>query len=152
PLAALGIIAGSLRRALLGKWTSLVNPIHSLAAGLWLGTLFVLLAARLSALLLHEPTRARRRAIAADMVNGFSPLALPLGGVVIVFGLITSWRLLPRLSNLWSAPYGYALIAKLVFVVLVFALGAWNWRWQRPLLGAEATAVSIRRSSIGELS
>ena len=91
-LAAVGVIVATLRSALLGKWSSLVNPIHSLAAALWIGTLFVLVVAGLSALLVHEPTRARRGAIAADMVNGFSPLALSMGGVVVLFGLITAWR------------------------------------------------------------
>lgn len=151
-LAAFGIIVATLRSALLGKWSSLINPIHSLAAALWIGTLFMLVAAGLSALLVHEPTRARRGAIAADMVNGFSPLALTMGGVVVLFGLITAWRHLHRLSNLWSTPYGDALIVKLVFVAFVFALGGWNWRRQRPTLGSESAAVSIRRSAVLELT
>jgi putative copper export protein len=150
--AAVGILGASLRSAFLGKWASLVNPVHALAAGLWIGTLFVLVTAGLSALLKHEPTRERRGAIAADMVNGFSPLALTMGGVVVLFGVITAWRHLHRLSNLWSTPYGYALIAKLVFVALVFALGAWNWRRQRPALGSSEAATSIRRSSLSELT
>ncbi len=116
------------------------------------GTLFVLVVAGLSALLVHEPTRQRRGAIAADMVNGFSPLALSMGGVVVLFGSITAWRHLHRLSNLWSTPYGDALIVKLIFVAIVFALGAWNWRRQRPMLGAESAAVAIRRSAIAELT
>lgn len=151
-LAAVGVIAGALRSAFLGKWSSLINPVHSLAAGLWIGTLFVLVVAGLSALLKHEPTRERRGAIAADMVNGFSPLALSMGGVVVLFGAITGWRHLHRLSNLWSTPYGQVLIAKLFFVAIVFLLGAFNWRRQRPTLGSESAAISIRRSSIGELT
>ena len=110
------------------------------------------MAAGLSALFRHEPAYTRRGAIAADMVNGFSPLALAMGGVLVTFGLITAWRHLHRLSNLWSTPYGYAVIVKLVFVAMVFALGGWNWRRQRPTLGGEAAAVSIRRSAIAELS
>jgi len=152
PVAAIGVIVGALRTALLGKWTSLVNPIHSLAAGLWLGTLFVLVVAGLSALLRHEPTRDRRGAIAADMVNGFSPLALTMGGIVVVFGLTTAWRHLHHLSALWTTPYGYTLIVKLVVVAFVFALGAWNWRRQRPMLGTEPAAVAIRRSARVELT
>lgn len=152
PVAAVGVVAGALRNAFLGQWSRLINPIHSLAAGMWIGTLFVLVVAGLSALMRHEPTRERRGAIAADMVNGFSPLALTMGGVVVVFGVITAWRHLHVLSNLWSTPYGYALIAKLVFVGLVFALGGWNWRRQRPTLGSESAAASIRRSSTAELS
>jgi putative copper export protein len=151
-LAAVGVVVGSLRAALLGKWASLINPVHVLAAGLWIGTLFVLVTAGLSALLVHEPTRARRGAIAADMVNGFSPLALTMGGVVVVFGVITAWRHLHVLSNLWSTPYGMALIGKLCFVAAVFALGAWNWRRERPMLGSEPAAAAIRRSGTAELS
>jgi putative copper export protein len=151
-LAAIGVIVGSLRAVFTGKWASLVNPIHVLAAGLWIGTLFVVVLAGLTALLKHEPTRARRGAIAADMVNGFSPLALTMGGVVVLFGLITAWRHLHVISNLWSTPYGITLIIKLCFVAGVFSLGAWNWRRQRPTLGTEGAAASIRHSSLRELS
>lgn len=150
-LAAIGVVAGALRVAFLGQWSRLVNPVHSLAAGLWIGTLFVLVLAGISSLLKHEPTRERRGAIAADMVNGFSPLALTMGGVVVTFGLITAWRHLHRIENLWATPYGIALIVKLCFVGVVFGLGAWNWRRQRPTLGSEQAAISIRRSSITEL-
>jgi putative copper export protein len=152
PLAAIGVVAGALRLVFLGQWSKLVNPVHSLAAGLWIGTLFVLVVAGLSALLRHEPSRPRRGAIAADMVNRFSPLAMTMGGVVVLFGLITAWRHLHVLSNLWSTPYGDALIVKLLFAGSVFLLGAWNWRRQRPTLGTEEAAVSIRRSATGELA
>jgi copper transport protein len=86
------------------------------------------------------------------MVNGFSPLALTMGGLVVLFGLITAWRHLHVISNLWSTPYGITLIIKLCFVAAVFSLGAWNWRRQRPTLGTEGAAVSIRHSSMRELS
>jgi putative copper export protein len=151
-LAAVGVIAGALRSVFLGQWSRLINPVHSLAAGLWLGTLFVLVIAGLALLFQHEPSVARRGAIAAAMVNGFSPLALTMGGVVVLFGVITAWRHLHVLSNLWATPYGIALIVKLLLVALVFTLGAWNWRRQRPMLGSEPAAMAIRRSSAVELT
>jgi putative copper resistance protein D len=150
PIAAAAVVAGSLRAAFIGKWASVVNPVHELAAGLWIGSLFVLVAAGLTSLLQHE-ARDRRGAIAADMVNRFSPLALTMGAVVVIFGVITAWRHLHILSNLWSTPYGYTLIAKLCVVSFVFGLGAWNWRRQRPTLGSESATVSIRRSATAEL-
>ena len=55
-------------------------------------------------------------------------------------------------SSLYTTPYGYALLVKLCFVALVFILGTWNWRRQRPRLGSEEAAGRIRRSSIMELS
>jgi putative copper export protein len=86
------------------------------------------------------------------MVNGFSPLALSMGVVVVLFGVITAWRHLHHINALWTTPYGITLIIKLVFVAMVFALGAWNWRRQRPTLGSEAAAASIRRSASAELT
>ncbi len=152
PIAAVGIVGIAFQPSFIGRWMSLFNPIHRLAAGLWIGTLFVLVFAGLVPLLRHEELRDRRGAIAADMVNRFSPLALSMGGIVVVFGLITAWRHLPLLSDLWTTPYGYALIVKLMLVAIVFGLGAFNWRRQRPTLGSESAAVSLRRSARAELT
>lgn len=150
-LALVGVVAGTLYPVFWGSWTKLVNPIHELAAGLWIGTLFVMVVAGLAAVLRDEPRREIRGVIVRDMVNGFSPVALVMGSIVVIFGLITAWRHLHVLSNLWQTPYGMTLIAKLCLVACVFGLGAWNWRRQRPSLGTEGAAVAIRRSATGEL-
>jgi putative copper export protein len=152
PLAAIGIVGVAFQPAFLAKWISLVNPIHRLAAGLWIGTLFMLVVVGLVPLLRHEELRDRRGAIAADMVNRFSPLALSMGGVVLVLGAITAWRHLPVISDLWTTPYGYALLVKLALVATVFGLGAFNWRRQRPTLGSESAAISLKRSARHELT
>lgn len=150
-LAALGVVLTQLRGALGGQLLRMVNPLHVLFASLWIGTLFVLVVAGIGAVLQDEPARERRGAIVADMVNRFSPLALGSAGLVALFGVITAWRHLHRLSALWTTPYGYALLAKLVVVGVVMTLGAWNWRRQRPRLGSEDAARAIRRSATGEL-
>jgi len=100
--AAFGVIGGALRSVFVGAWKQSVSPIHSLAAGLWIGTLFFVVVAGLSALLVHERTRERRAQIAADLVNGFSPLALSMGGVVVLFGVTTAWLHLHTISELWT--------------------------------------------------
>jgi putative copper export protein len=151
-LALVGLLGGALRSIFTGQWDRLLTPIHVLAAGLWLGTLFVLVTAGLSALFRHEQTRERRGAIAADMVNGFSPLALTMGGVVVLMGVILAWQNLTAISDFWTTNYGIALLVKLVFVACVFGLGAWNWRKQRPLLGSEGAAHAIRRSARAEIA
>lgn len=150
-LAALGVVLTQLRGALGGQLLRMVNPLHVLFASLWIGTLFVLVVAGIGAVLQDEPARERRGAIVADMVNRFSPLAFVSAGLVALFGVITAWRHLHRLSALWTTPYGYALLAKLVVVGVVMTLGAWNWRRQRPRLGSEDAARAIRRSATGEL-
>lgn len=150
-LAATGVVIGGLRNALVGNFERLVTPTHLLAGGLWIGTLFVLVVAGIAVVMRHEPPE-RRGPLVADMVNAFSPLALAMGGLLVLMGLIAAWRELGGdLTLLWTTPYGYALLTKLCFVALVFALGAWNWRRQRPTLGSEGAAGSIRRSARGEL-
>jgi copper transport protein len=150
-LAALGAILGQVRGVLGGQLVRLVNPLHVLFASLWIGTLFVLVVAGLGSLFRDEPTAEGRGALAARMVNGFSPLALVSAACVAIFGVITAWRHLHRLDALWTTPYGLALIAKLAAVAVVVALGAWNWRRQRPALGSDTSARSIRRTATSEL-
>ena len=151
PVAAVGIIGGQLAAILSGRWSSLVNPVHALLAGLWIGTLSMLVVAGLPTVLRHA-ARVQRGPIAADMVNGFSPLALTCGPLLVLSGLTTAWLHLNPLSSLWTTPYGYALLTKLCLVALVFGLGAWNWRRQRPRLGSEEAAHLIRRSATMELA
>jgi putative copper export protein len=151
-LAILGVVAGPLVPLFLGKWLSLVNPLHRLMAGFWIGTLFVLVLAGLGTVLRDERSKERRGQMAADMVNGFSPMALACAAVLVLSGITTAWRHLTPFSSLWTTAYGWTLIVKLCLVAGVFALGAWNWKRQRPQLGTEGGAVAIRRSARAELT
>jgi putative copper export protein len=150
PVAAAGLIGSELAVLLAGRLQSVVNPLHQLFGGFWLGTLAVLVIAGM-ATVLRGPA-GLRGPVVADLVNGFSPLALTCGPLLVLTGVITAVLHLQPLSSLWSTPYGYALLVKLGLVAGVFALGAWNWRRQRPRLGSEAASVLIRRSSVWELS
>ncbi len=149
-VGAVGLIGAQLTVVLSGRWVGLVNPAHQLFGSLWLGTLLVLVLAGFSSVLRDAPRL--RGTIAADMVNGFSPLALTAAPLLVASGVTTALLHLHPFSSLYTTPYGYALLVKLCFVVLVFILGAWNWRRQRPRLGSEEAAGRIRRSSIMELS
>lgn len=151
-LAAIGFVAGLLRNAFLAQWGELSNPLHVLAAGLWIGTLFVMLVAGIQIVLHNEVARDERGAMVSDMVYSFSPLALSAAPVLITFGVIIAWEHLHVLSNLWSSPYGIALMVKLCLVAVVFALGAWNWRRQKPTLGTETAALAIKRSATMEVA
>jgi len=150
-LAALGVIAGALTPGFFGQWARMVNPLHVLAGGLWIGTLFMLLTLGIPAALRGGSDGARRGARVAEMVNGFSPLALGSAGALAVFGVITAWRHLHTLAALWTTPYGDALIAKLCVVMGVAGLGAWNWRRAKPRLGSESAAHELKRSARLEL-
>lgn len=150
-LAIVGVVLGPLVPLFLGKWLGVVNPLHRLMGGFWIGTLFVLVLAGLGTVLRDERSKERRGQMAADMVNGFSPMALACAGVLVLSGLVTAWRHLTPFSSLWTTAYGWTLIVKLCLVAGVFALGAWNWKRQRPQMGTEGGAVALRRSARAEL-
>jgi copper resistance protein D len=151
-LAALAVLGGALRAAFFGQWERLVNPLHVLAGGLWLGTLFVLVFAGLGSVFASALPAERRGALVAAWVNAFSPLALCSAAMLATFGVITAWRHLKRLDALWTTPYGYALIVKLCIVAAVLAIGAWNWRRVKPGLGGEPAARRLERSARSELA
>jgi putative copper export protein len=151
-LATSGFLAALLRNGLVGQWRDLANPLHVLAAGLWIGTLFVMIVAGIAVVMRNEVARDQRGAIVSDMVYAFSPLALTAAPVLVLFGVIIAWEHLHVLSNLWSSAYGVALLVKLCLVAVVFALGAWNWRRQKPTLGSEGAAIAIRRSATSEVA
>lgn len=150
-LAALGAVGPRLVSLFMGNWGGIVNSMHWLFGAFWIGTLFVLAVAGVAIGLGKSVPRERRGPIVAEMVNRFSPFALACGGVLATFGVITAWRHLYALSDLWTTSYGNALIAKLVVVGIVAGLGAWNWRRLRPQLGTEDAAIAIGRSARFEL-
>ena len=150
-IAALTGIAYALQNVLSGKWAALVNPLHEVAASLWLGTLFVLMVAGLPAILRGAIPTERRGLLVADMVANFSTVAIGAASLLVITGVTTAWRHLKFVAAIWTTSYGYALDIKLVLVAAVVALGAWNWRRMRPRLGTEAAAHELRRSARREL-
>jgi len=134
-----------------GKWLALVNPLHMVAASLWLGTLFVFVAAGLSVMLSGALPREQRGPLVARMVARFSVLALCASAVLFSTGLVTAWVHLKFLAALWTTAYGQTLLVKLGVVAVVASVGAYNWRRLTPRLGGESAAFALRRSSSVEL-
>lgn len=151
-IAAITGVAYAFRNITTGRWFSNVNPLHEVAASLWIGTLMVLLVAGLSSALRRTVSGDQRGRLVAEMVSRFSPLALSAAALLGTTGVITAWRHLKHWNALWTTPYGFALDAKLCVVAIVVALGAWNWRRMAPQLGNEESAVAITRSATAELS
>lgn len=150
-IAAVAGAVLALRNVTTGRWPSLVNPLHEMAASLWLGTLFVLLIVGLPAVMRAGSAESRGRTVAL-LVSRFSPLALGAAALLGTTGVITAVRHLKYWSALWTTPYGYAFDVKLALVLCVIALGAWNWRRMTPRLGDEAAAHDLRRSARAELT
>jgi len=151
-LAAVGLALAVLMpvytaRGLSGR----VNAVHILAASTWLGTLLVLTLIGVRGVIRAGPAGVPRADLVCDLVNSFSPLALTAAAIVALTGVTTAWLHLKRLSSLWTTSYGAALIVKLLFVVGVVAMGAWNWKRVRPVLGESGSEERIRRSATMEL-
>ena len=151
-LAALGVLIAVLFPVYTGRGAGKVNAVHVLAASTWLGTLLVLSIVGIRGVLKREPSGTPRATLVSDLVNSFSPLALTAAAVVALTGLTTAWMHLKRISSLWTTGYGITLIVKLIFVLIVVVLGAWNWRRVRPTLGDLGTEETIKRSSTMELA
>src|SRR5690349_8285869 len=81
-LAAAGVVLGAFRPAFAGQWLRLVNPIHVLAGGFWIGTLFYVVTAGILPSLRSGLTPERRGPFVRDMVARFSPLALVSAAVL----------------------------------------------------------------------
>jgi len=70
----------------------------------------------------------------------------------VLTGITTAVLHLKYPAALWTTAYGRTFLVKLCVVLVVVALGAWNWRRVRPSLGAEEGAVTIRRTATSELT
>jgi len=151
-LAGLVLALRNIGGLLTGRWAAMVNPLHEVAASLWIGTLFVLVVAGLPAILRGPVTTDRRGPLVAELVARFSNLALAAAGLLGVTGVITAWRHLKYWAALWTTPYGYAFDAKMLVVLVVVGLGAWNWRRMRPQLGTESAGFRLQRSATAELA
>jgi copper transport protein len=151
-LATIGVVVAALQPLYTGKLAGKVNGVHILAASTWLGTLLVLTLIGIRGVMRSTTTGRQRSELVADLVNSFSPLALTAATVVVLTGATTAWLHLKRLSALWTTSYGIALLIKLMLVLVVVVVGAFNWRRVRPSLGGEGSEETIRRSATLELA
>jgi putative copper export protein len=151
-LATIGLLVAVLQPLYTGKLAGKVNAVHILAASTWLGTLLVLALIGIRGVIRSSTVGIQRAELVADLVNSFSPLALVAASIVALTGLTTAWLHLKRLSALWTTSYGITLVIKLLLVLGVVTLGAWNWRRVRPSLGAEGSEMTLRRSATMELA
>jgi len=151
-LATIGILVTVLQPVYTGRGAGKINAVHIYAASTWLGTLLVLTLVGIRGVIRAGTPGLSRAELVYDLVNAFSPLALTAASVVAITGLTTAWMHLKRLSSLWTTSYGIALIVKLIFVVGVVTMGAWNWRRVRPSLGESGSEEMIRRSATMELT
>jgi copper transport protein len=134
----------------------LVDVVHVLAAGTWLGGLAALLVVGVPVSLGIEKRRAgegESATLLARIVNAFSPMALGCASLVVLSGVVAAWMRLGSLSALVGSAYGKVLLVKIACVVAVIAGGAFNWRRTRSAIAARGSAAvgALRRGAWFEL-
>jgi protein SCO1/2 len=121
------------------------DVVHTLGAGAWLGTLFVIFLTAIQPALRGELTNAAESLDA--LVNAFSPVALACAATVAASGTLAAWVHLDGLRSLVATTYGLVLLGKLGVVALVLLAGFYNWRRVKPSIrrdGARLLSVSAR--------
>ena len=117
----------------------LVSDIfHVIAAALWTGGLAFLLIALLTA-------EADRWPLATRAVPRFSNMAVGSVVALLVAGIISAYLELRTWSALWDNRYGLLVLTKIILVVPLLGLGAYNNRYAVPRLKAGIASVLERR-------
>jgi putative copper export protein len=155
---AFGTIVLALSFSLTGHATSAAKPvlyvmldcIHVMAAGGWLGTLLVVAAVGLGSVR-ALPLQQRGHA-ALELINAFSTFALLCASTLVVTGFVAAWSHLPSVPALWQTNYGQALFRKLIVIAMTALVGAFNWRVIKPRLSDPATNPLLRKSAAVELA
>lgn len=126
--------------------------IHVVAAGTWVGGLLCLLFAGLPALRAHGVKEGSGQPGLPGMVAAFSRLALVSVGLLVLSGSANTWLHLETFSQLWTTPWGRALLVKLAVVAAVLGLGFYNWRFVRPALSETPRPGLLRAPATVELA
>lgn len=124
----------------------ILDAAHVWAGGFWLGGLAVMLIAGLGAC--RELPAERRLPLLRVLVGDFSRRALIFGPLTILLGV---WLAIQYLGwgwplHLFDTAYGTALAVKLGLLVIIGALGAYNWRVAQPGLSRPEGEARFRKS------
>jgi copper transport protein len=129
------------------------DTLHVLCMSAWLGGLVMLLIAL--ALIARQLAGRDATRLMAIVVGRFSMLARFAVVILLLTGVTQSVALVGSWGALLDTEYGLLVLAKVVLLALLIALGAFNQRWALPrlrLLAAggeqQGTAGSILRQSV----
>jgi mono/diheme cytochrome c family protein/uncharacterized membrane protein len=100
------------------------DVFHLLGVSLWVGGLFVLAAVLVPTVRTLAPPV--RRAVLVRVLPRFSALALAAWAVLAVTGLYSAWLQVGNWTGLRDTAYGRSLTVKLVLLVPLLLLGAFN--------------------------
>ncbi len=139
-----GCLLGSLAWAGHGQesspWHLFADVLHLIGAGFWpAGLLPLFLLLRKSRQLANQPNWLSM----ATLANRFSTISLATVSLLVVTGFVNSWFLVGSFSNLLSQPYGYWLLAKIIFFCVALGIAAVNLLRLKPRLLAESPSATV---------
>ena len=117
---------------------ALVNAVHMIAAGAWLGALPPL------GLLLVSASRedgADSRPFAVLAARRFSAWALAVMTVIVATGVLNAWNEVGGVPNLVGTGYGWLVLLKVALLLPVLGLAGWNRDRLLPRLAGEGVTV-----------
>jgi putative copper export protein/methionine-rich copper-binding protein CopC len=132
-----------------GTVAIVMDTLHVLAAGGWLGTLLLVLLAGVPAAL-REGNHSRGDEV-AHLVRAFSPAAMLFAALLVTSGVVAVYLHSGSLAALLGSRYGTLLLIKLGVFCLVLAAGAWNYLKIQPALGPDSATMRLKRSAGLEL-
>ena len=126
-----------------------VDWLHLLSASVWIGGLLALLVGVVS---LTNLQSMQRRVVYATLIPRFSTLAIGSVLILAITGFYASWLEVGNLSALFSTNYGQTLLAKLILIVPILALGASNLLiWGPGMMRRKQAPERFGRSLMGEV-
>ncbi|MBB4639327.1 CopD family protein [Longimicrobium terrae] len=126
----------------------LADALHVLGAGVWLGSLAMLLAVGVPAAFAGG---GDAEGSVAAMARAFSRMALVAASTVAVTGVISSLFHIDHGADLWGTTWGRVLLLKVAILIGVAALGSHNWKKVVPAMGGADGTRRLQRSSRAEL-
>lgn len=100
------------------------DALHLYSASIWAGGLFLILATVVPTL--RDLTAAGRQVVISRLVPRFSQVAVVAWAVMALTGIYAAWLEVGNLAALRQTPYGESLTVKLLLLVPLVALGAFN--------------------------
>lgn len=116
-----------------------LDLVHVIAAASWVGGVAAMVAVLLPSARALDPLELGR------IVGRFSTMALVAVALLVTTGVVQSFQRLVLVEDLWETPYGLALLAKVVLLVIALALGALNLLLWGPRLRVRAAVPASRR-------
>lgn len=126
----------------------LVHLAHLLGGTIWLGTLAILALAVFPSL-----TSSSDRPVLGHLLEQFSVLARLGAALLLVSGVVATFRYTASLGDLLTTGWGQLLLVKVGLFVAVGATGWWNWKVVTPRLthDPETPVSALRRAVTVEL-